>query len=170
MRRTRPQPRKQVTGKEAVRSSKPGVAHLPPRRDYSSLSLRDLLEAREAFHVFLSTLDNVTATAIGRYRIHEDDWYASHAPDEPLPPNVRLPDTARTLVNSVVRPWSWPAILVFVRQWKQRRELGDQAIPGRVYLPDGRVIPTCVIEASPDESPAPPVMNLGPTGDMIGGG
>jgi hypothetical protein len=55
----------------------------PPRRDYSSLSVRDLLEARDAYHVHLSTLENVVATAIGRYLIHEDDWYAKHPPDEP---------------------------------------------------------------------------------------
>jgi hypothetical protein len=42
----------------------------PPRRDFASLSVRDLLDAREAYHVYLATLENVLATAIGRYRIH----------------------------------------------------------------------------------------------------
>ena len=49
----------------------------PPRRDYPSLSILDLVEAREAYHVHLSRLDNVVATAIGRYRIHQKDWFAT---------------------------------------------------------------------------------------------
>ena len=41
------------------------MAHeFPPRRDYSSVSMRDLLDAREASRVFFSTLPNVLATAI----------------------------------------------------------------------------------------------------------
>ena len=71
----------------------------PPRRDYSSLSMRDLLDAREAYHVYLSTLENVVATAIGRYLIHRDDWYAARAPSEPRPasyPRVTEPRTLQT--------------------------------------------------------------------------
>ncbi|MDR5837462.1 hypothetical protein [Caballeronia sp. LZ034LL] len=78
----------------------------PPRRDFSSLSVLDLLEAREAQHVQLSNLDNVVATAIGRYLIHEDDWYASHSPEEPRPADVAKASTPRTLDNGVVRAWS----------------------------------------------------------------
>jgi len=43
----------------------------PPRRDYSSLSVHDLLDARDAYHVYLASLEHVVATAIGRYRIHK---------------------------------------------------------------------------------------------------
>ena len=35
----------------------------PPRVDFSSLSLRDLLDARDAYHVHLSHMENVVATA-----------------------------------------------------------------------------------------------------------
>src|SRR3954470_20765086 len=82
--------------------------NFPPRRDYVSLSLRDLLDAREAYHVFLSSLENVVATAIGRYFIREDDWYATHPPDRPRPRGYPKSEGARTLANSVIRPWSWP--------------------------------------------------------------
>jgi hypothetical protein len=55
------------------------MKQFPPKRDYASLSVRDLIEARDAYHLHLSHLTNVTATAIGRYRIHKDDWYATHS-------------------------------------------------------------------------------------------
>src|SRR5688572_33186867 len=77
----------------------------PPRRDYSSLSVGDLLDARDAYHVHLSSLPNVVATAIGRYLINERDWYATHPPDDPRPPDVDRVREPRTLGNSVVRPW-----------------------------------------------------------------
>lgn len=69
----------------------------PPPRNFASLSVGDLLEARDAHHVFLSQLDNVVATAIGRYRIHEDDWYATNPPDVPRPKGVALVRAPRTL-------------------------------------------------------------------------
>ena len=142
----------------------------PPRRDFASLSLRDLLDAREAYHVYLSQLDNVIATAIGRYCIHQDDWYAQHPPDRPRPANVRRVTAPRTLANSVIRPWSWPAVLVFVRQWEQREHLGANTVPSTLYLSDGRVVPTCVIAAPPDE--ALPEPSAGPfhASHLLGGG
>jgi hypothetical protein len=77
-----------------------GYAHaFPPRRDYASLAIKDLLDAREAYHVYLSTIENVVATAIGRYYIHQDDWYAENPPDRPRPkafPRVTKPRTLPT--------------------------------------------------------------------------
>src|SRR4051812_6735642 len=64
---------------------KPATQPFPPRRDFASLSMHDLLDAREAYHVHLSSLQNVVATAIGRYRIQKDDWYATHSPDKRRP-------------------------------------------------------------------------------------
>ena len=93
----------------------PSIRPFPPQRDYASLSMHDLLDAREAYHVYLSTLENVVATAIGRYLIHKDDWYAKNPPDKPRPPDYPKAKMPRTLENSVVRPWSWPCVLVFVR-------------------------------------------------------
>ena len=142
----------------------------PPRRDYTSLSLRDLLDARDAYHVHLSMLENVTATAIGRYLIHRDDWYATHAPGRPRPADYPRVREARTLENSVLRPWSWPAVLVFVKRWEEERALGPELVPPLLYLPDGRVVPTCVVEAAPDESlprPAPGPFHPSP---LLGGG
>ena len=129
----------------------------PPRRDYSSLSMKDLLDARDAYHVYLSSLDNVVATAIGRYMIKEKDWYATHPPGESRPEDFPIVTEPRTMQNSVIKPWSWPAVLVFVRDWKDPKKLGGESVPRSLFLPDGRVIPTCVVLATPDESlpPAP---------------
>src|SRR5262245_23009610 len=96
------------------------VRPFPPRRDFTSLSVGDLLDARDAYHVHLSRLECVVATAIGRYLIHQDDWYADHPPDRPRPADKQRVREARTLANTVVRPWSWPCVLVFVREWRQR--------------------------------------------------
>lgn len=142
----------------------------PPRRDFASLSLRDLLDAREAYHVYLSQLDNVVATAIGRYCIHQDDWYAENPPDRPRPPYVPRITAPRTLANSVIRPWSWPAVLVFVRRWAQPKSLGSDLVPSTLYLPDGRVVPTCVIEAPPDETLPEPAAGPFHASHLLGGG
>ena len=54
--------------------------------------------------------------------------------------------------NSEVRPYSWPAILVFVDEWvdvaafaKDGRYNPDQMVPRTLYLPDGRKVPVCVV-------------------------
>lgn len=148
----------------------PKTPPFPPRRDFSSLCVADLLAAREAHQVYLAGLENVVATAIGRYRIHKDDWYAKHPSDDPRPPDYPLVKEPRTLSNSVVRPWSWPAVLVFVREWKNRKKLGNQRVPSSLYMPDGRVIPTCVIQAEPDESLPPPVPGPSHVSPLLGGG
>lgn len=142
----------------------------PPRRDFASLSLRDLLDAREAYHVYLSTLENVVATAIGRYRIHEKDWNATHAPDTTRPDDYPRVTEPRTLGNSIVTPWSWPTILVFVREWDSPEKLGNQLVPRSLYLPDGRVIPTCVIQTIPDESLPPSIPGPSQVSPLLGGG
>ena len=142
----------------------------PPRRDYTSLSIKDLLDARQAYHVYLSTLENVVATAVGRYLIHEDDWYATHPPDQLRPPDHPRIEQPRSIANSVVRPWSWPAVLVFVKEWRNLPSLGANAIPRTLLMPDGRVIPTCVVWAKPDESLPPPAPGPSQTSALLGGG
>src|SRR5262245_3833830 len=146
------------------------LAVFPPRRDYTSLSIKDLLDARDAYHVYLSTLENVAATAIGRYLLHEDDWYADHPPGSRKPKGYKKPSGPRTLANSVIRPWSWPAVLVFVKRWEQPAKLGTNAVPQTLYLPDGRVVPVCVIEAAPDTQPPRTTPVPFPTTPLIGGG
>jgi hypothetical protein len=110
------------------------------------------------------------ATAIGRYRIHRNDWYATHSPDSQRPKDYQRANEPRTLSNSIVRPWSWPAVLVFVRDWKPRGELGNQKVPSSLYLSDGRVAPTCVIQATPDESMPPPVPGPSQVSTLLDGG
>ncbi len=161
-----------------------GPASLPPRfraqPGYSSLSVRDLLDAREAYHVHLSNMAHVVATAIGRYRIRKGDWYETHAPGKPRPKGSKLLTDARDLFNSVTTDWSWPCVLVFVDEWIKRadwrkgkagRDLEpDQFIPRCLYLPDGRVVPTCVVllrKGGGRPEPPPPLRFPEP---LIGGG
>ena len=142
------------------------------RHDFSSLSVKDLLEAREAYHVHLAHLDQVYATAIGRYLIRRDDQNATD-PDHRTDPAELGP---RTLGNTEVKSWSWPCVLVFVRRWFTRAEvqadpsLATELVPSFLYLPDGRVVPTCVIQVDPDTSiqraPVEPVF----ASDVVGGG
>lgn len=137
-------------------------------RQFSSLSIRDLLEAREAYHVHLAHLDNVFATAIGRYLIRNADPDAKDAEKT----SAGRGDPPRTLENSEVQKWSWPCILVFVDKWRDRSAFAadpDSMVPRYLYLPDGRVVPTCVVYASRDAAPQPtppPVFSS----DLLGGG
>jgi hypothetical protein len=165
--RSRPKPDEPVVPARRAADLPPTF---PPRREFSSLSLSDLLDARDAYHVHLSNLQNVVATGVGRYLIHERDWYATHPPDDPRPEGHGRVSEPRTLGNSILRSWSWPCVLVFVRKWEERRGLGDQAIPRRLYLPDGRQVPTCRVLGTPDESLPPPVMGAGFASELLGGG
>jgi hypothetical protein len=123
--------------------------HLPDYltscNEFAQLSLRDLLEAREQYHIHLMRHPNVVATAVGRYRIRKSDsWPTSKGSGGTHGKGVR------TLENSEVRPYSWPAILVFVEKWESAAELATQpggAVPKTLYLPDERSVPVCVIEA-----------------------
>jgi hypothetical protein len=142
----------------------------PPKRNFSSLSVIDLLEAREAYHVHLAHLEKVIGTAIGRYRIRVND------PDNTKPNQWRSRNKApeRTLGNTVVRKWSWPCVLVFVKEWLTQDEIvkqnPDQVVPRFLYLPDGRVVPTCVILAEKQRLAPPPLQDLSFPPDLVGGG
>src|SRR5262249_24203870 len=110
------------------------------------------------------------------YRIRKLDRLA-YTPNVNRKPGEedRLSKIPKGLNNTVVTPWSWPCVLVFVRQWESRHSLRskpDQFIPTTLYLPDGRMVPTCVIDAPLDMAPDPllnedtlPIPNL-----YIGGG
>lgn len=141
------------------------MRYFPPTRNFSSLSIRDLLDAREAYHVHLAHFETVVGTAVGRYLIRrgEDrDWKAGRTAGKYGP---------RTLGNSVVRPWSWPCVLVFVKDWVDEAKLPPtEVIPNTLYLSDGRAVPTCVVYAPLDESPVPPLRELSFPSDLIGGG
>jgi hypothetical protein len=102
--------------------------------DFASLSLRDLLEARDQYHVHLANLDNVIGTAVGRYRIRDTDPDFNDPRGQPDPTDSE----ERTLGNSSVRKWSWPCVLVMVSHWQRKDEFRDrpgQFVPPRLYLP-----------------------------------
>jgi len=137
---------------------------------FAHLSLHDLVTARDLFHVHLMRHPNVVATAIGRYRIRNaDSW-----PND----KKKVHGTGfRRLDNSEVRPYSWPCILVFVTEWQDSKEFASKpgdAIPGTIFMPDGKRVPVCVIEA-PKESTTEievrntrfPLNNIGPGNPII---
>lgn len=118
-------------------------------RKFNSLSLRDLIEARDLYHVHLINKRNVIATAIGRYLIRRNDpWPNEHSRKKT---SSRRPKPPRTLESSEVRDYSWPCLLVFVSQWERATDLvrGDRTdvIPRTLYMPDGREVPVCVVVA-----------------------
>jgi len=137
--------------------------------NYDQLSLRDLLDARDLYHVHLMQHPHVIATAVGRYRIRIGDAWPNAAHQH----NER---GKRTLANSEVRPYSWPCVLAFVDEWVDEKHFGegarydpDQIVPRTLYLPDGRRVPVCVVEAPREartdiaapEAMAFPVNNIG---------
>jgi hypothetical protein len=122
--------------------------------DYAHLSLRDLLDARDAYHLHLMRRPNVVATAVGRYLIRKKDkWPDASRPDVPISRRRRRREP-RTLASSEVRPYSWPAILVFVSKWIDAGSFSadgrfepEDMVPPALDLPDGRKVPVCVVEA-----------------------
>lgn len=121
---------------------------------FSALSITDLLDARDAFHVHLMHKANVVGTAIGRYLQRK----------KPYPPGTpRGSKPARTLENSEITETSWPCVLVFVSEWIDEGAFGPgrhaasgDFIPKGIYLPDGREVPICVVHAPAVETrPAP---------------
>ena len=113
--------------------------------DFSSLSLKDLIAARDLYHFHLMDKANVVGTAIGLFLIREDeDWPQTFG--EGARPRRKL-TYPRTLGNSQVRDYSWPCILVLVRDWidefdffgKPDKPGPWQILPKRIDLP-GRAL------------------------------
>lgn len=134
--------------------------HFATRPQFSSLSLIDLLRARDQFHPHLMHKANVVGTAIGRYLIRKDDPYP-HDGEPSAKPGKK---TARTLENSEVRSYSWPCVLVFVSRWEDVAVLvgrdgatGVDVVPKTIYLEDGRSVPVCIVEAPLVETAPPPI-------------
>ena len=143
----------------------------PPTRNYMLLTLRDVLEARHHYHIHLAHLPNVVGTAIGRYLIHKDDWYVTNPPD--TKPQKPKPRTPRTLFNTVVKRWSWPCVLVFLNAWEHRTSFGkhpDRMVPRALYLPDGRVVPTCTVLVREEPQTSRPDYHLSFANSYLGGG
>lgn len=128
------------------------------KENFFSLSLQDLLEARDAYHNYLVRLENVAATAVGRKRFRREGVDRN----EPI-----------RMSNSEVRKGSWPCVLVFVTRWLGKSELAREKhlghfIPEVLVLRDGRSIPTCVIELEPADA-EPNTDYLDYQSDLIGG-
>ena len=144
--------------------------------DFASLSLKDLIEARDLYHFHLMSKANVIGTAIGLYLIRKEEAWPD-AIGESVRPKKKL-TFPRTFNNSEVRDYSWPCIIVLVRRWIDEEEFGRQgkpapwdSVPKRLYLPDGRAVPVCVVYAPPiptDET-TPPIATYRPS-DTLGGG
>ncbi len=141
------------TKSHSLRSPSSSALYAP---DFRSLTAKDLLDGRDQFHVHLSHKQNVFSTAIGLYLIRNeeagDSGSASRAPMAKRHPAAK----ARTLQNSSVRDWSWPCILVFVTKWQTLNELRsspEEVIPPFIYLPDGRMVPICVVLVESAELP-----------------
>ena len=121
----------------------------------------DLLRARDLYHRHLMNKEGVVATAVGKYRIRKDDSW----PDD----EVQVKGTGpRTLGNSEVRPYSWPCILVFVERWLSPSDFGGKNkkhdpggfISSQLFLPDGTLVPVCVVEAPQEEMAVAPRANV----------
>ncbi|MDB5408073.1 MAG: hypothetical protein JWL84_2985 [Rhodospirillales bacterium] len=145
---------------------------LSPDDDFNLLSLHDLLVARDQFHLHLIHKPNVIGTAVGRYRIRKADPWPDR--DDPNRGTRRTQQhrPARTLQNSEVRPYSWPAILVFVRQWVDAGDFShpEDAVPPAVYLATGSRVPICVVQADRDDLRPEGAANYNYPASVIGGG
>jgi hypothetical protein len=153
------------------------VDYLSPERDYSTLSLPDLLAARDQFHVHLMHKANVIGTAVGRYRVRKTDPWPKRVGELAMAPVPYKPGREpRTLANSQVRDYSWPAVLVFVKEWVPQSDFTSgqvstaDFIPPAIYMPNGDKIPICVIQADRDDRlPATDANYVYPS-NFIGGG
>jgi hypothetical protein len=138
--------------------------------DYASLTVADLLRARDQYHYHLMNKRNVVGTAIGYYLIRDDEPPLGETPPQAVTAGHR---PRRTFANSVVRDDSWPCVLVLVSQWQTKDAFGSdptKMVPETLYLSDGQMVPVCVVEvdARPDggcdtgEPPdVPPAWGLG---------
>lgn len=146
----------------------------PPARDvlgtqnnFRSLSVKDLLEARDSYHYHLLNKPNVVGTAIGLYLIRKGEQEAPATRRDRQgaavePGGVKK---ARTFENSEVRAYSWPCVLALVTEWVEEDEFGaggrlrpQDMVPKTLYLPDGRMVPVCVVKvdrAAPEEGRLP---------------
>jgi hypothetical protein len=114
---------------------------------FGHVSLLDVLAVRDLYHAFLMNHPRVVATAVGLYRIRRgDSWPGARRTTHGRGP--------RSLANSEIRSYSWPAVLVFVSEWLDQQDFAADGrfgpsdfLPPALELPDGRRVPVCAIEA-----------------------
>jgi hypothetical protein len=147
--------------------------YLSRQDEFGMLSIADLLKARDEFHLHLVHKANVVGTAIGRYRIRKDEPWPGKGGEKGSSPAKGV----RTLGNSEVRYYSWPAILVFVREWLDDHHFGangiakpEDFVPPAVYMSDGRKAPICVIKAELDDMRRAWEANYTFPTNLVGGG
>jgi hypothetical protein len=140
---------------------------LGTERNFAGLGLADLVEARDLYHWHLTHQQNVVGTAVGLYYFRTSDpWPSSRRSSRSTAtaPGTRKPP--RTFQNSEIRDYSWPCVLVLVERWLEPQDFGtgrgqvpvDEKVPTRLYLPDGRTVPVCVVQvdrAEPVRDPVP---------------
>jgi hypothetical protein len=149
---------------------------LDAETNFPSLSIKDLLEARDLYHFHLLNKANVVGTAIGLYLIRDKEPWPSR--NGKRAPATRRDVGPRTLGNSSVRDYSWPCILVFIREWLPEKAFGSDGhhaatdlVPKRLYMPDGRAVPVCVVkvEEVADDPQEPTLIGRWPM-SWLGGG
>ncbi len=152
---------------------------LGTERNFASLGLADLVEARDTYHWHLTHQRNVIGTAVGLYYIRTSDpWPSSRrtSSTSATPSGARKP--ARTFQNSEIRDYSWPCVLVLVERWLRPEDFGsgpgqvsvDEKVPTTLYLADGRQVPVCVVQVDPAEPARDPVPAWVWPERVIGGG
>ncbi len=143
-------------------------------RDYNMLSLRELIEARDHYHLHLIERQHVIGTAVGRYLIRRnEDWPSRGRTLRDIEAAERAKDgrEPRTLDTSDVRPYSWPCVIVFVNESVKHCDLDPaEAVPPALLMPDGSRVPVCVVYA-PTE-PRMPLTSFAKTSSdhAVGGG
>ncbi len=126
-------------------------------RNFNSLSVKDLLEARDQYHFQLINKSNVVGTAIGLYLVRNaDPWPSANRSAPAKSAGARRPKPPRTFSNSSVRDYSWPCVLVLVDDWVDESGFGasqkyypTDMVPKTLYLADGRAVPVCVVLVEP---------------------
>jgi hypothetical protein len=131
-----------------------------PHKQFSTLSFRDLVDARDFYHRQLMRKKNVVGTALGRYLVRKEKFKKQEK---------------KTLANSQVKDYSWPCILVFVKEWVPKGHFGQKIdafnfVPPFIEMSDGRVVPLCVVEAPPELTGPVEAVNPKFPGNWIGGG
>ena len=140
---------------------------------FESLSVKDLLEARDLYHNHLLGKPNVVGTAVGLYLIRDADHQA-RLKGQPVPDHA----AERRLDNAHAQDYSWPCILAFVKEWMPASQFGagegrvapDNAVPLRLYMPDGRIVPVCVVRVTPAEVSPTAQIRLAWPDSLAGGG
>jgi hypothetical protein len=150
---------------------------LETQTNFKSLSIKDLLEARDLYHYHLMHKKNVVGTAIGLYLIRDSEPEVSNRKvrAETKPAKKRLGE--RRFDNSSVRENSWPCVLVMVREWLEESEFRtndklqpQDMVPKTLYMPDGRSVPVCVVRVTPAKSDGTKLPDWHWPKSKIGGG